>query len=1148
MKSGGGMSEEFRDYIIDFLKKEIEGPRPGLPFVQLNGEEVLPPEDSPSVRYGAGVLFPSKLLLEANEGEDSIDLQSFEVVDENEDVSKNVTSTGESDYRSDSRGDTQAETDIELIRANEFSPSALGITAYIKVPSKLTINVKAAQYYKNSVKGYGYFSKTGDFVQYKDPWFRVPINEVCEFSSDEILKNGSTVITRNIKTHNENTVLELHVFSRVIEEKVTSLNRFVTVTLINRTESKEKNDALCFYQCGISLQSNDEEPCINEYPKRNFEYLNDDDLSLEMLYRNKKIFAVGHGCASDWSETTNSVTSMVSSSVIPVHDVPPVMPVSHENLDLSMNTLRSLDTDGPIDICNQLATSFSDWIQEIEKELEQDNYLKNVFKSVATKNINLCTESLNRIQRGIKLLSSNENARHAFSLMNESMVMQNEHYRLATESDLKREWVRSQAGLVPNAKYIPPDYDKSTRTWRPFQLAFILMTIPSIIIEDDESIKEREIVDLIWFPTGGGKTEAYLGLAAFTIFYRRLVRPSNGGTTALMRYTLRLLTTQQYQRAASLICACESIRRRNIEILGQEDISIGLWVGGSVTPNSESAALVSLKKLHNGDKENPFIVLSCPWCGVQMGPTQDGTRTKAKGYKKLTNPNRVRLVCEDPSCDFNTGEGLPLMLIDEQIYKTPPTLLIGTVDKFALMPWYPKSKSIFGLNNDLHDPPDLIIQDELHLISGPLGSMVGHYETLIDEFTKKNYEGKEISAKIIASTATISKANEQVSALYGGRKSSLFPPQGLEAGISFFAKEETKLPGRTYVGIFASALSSLTTTEVRVLSSLLQAVKSEVGVDLKERDAYWTLMVYFNSIRELGHAATLLRSDIRDYLDVTAKRLGYTSDYSNEAYSRRRYIVSDLELTSRIQNSEITEYMDKLFTKYNDENNSNAVDICLATNMIQVGLDVSRLSLMAIVGQPKSTSEYIQASSRVGRSSNPGLVVTLLSPSKPRDRSHYEHFKSYHQSLYKHVEPTSVTPFSIPVTERALHALVIAFVRFWGDEAQSEIPKSPSENLKFKIKKVILNRVLAVDKQEKNRTEKLLDGIFDFWDEYADQINTYGSFSPKEDMVPLMYPTGFHPYERWDKIPLSTPSSMRNVDASCNAEIIYQYSLDADDF
>lgn len=1143
-----------RDHMIRFLREELIGPKPGLPFVQLNGEEVLTPEDSPRIRYGAGILFPTKLLLDQQE-DNEVDADQSDVDGTADDSGKVIESktgniSGEQHELADERGDGQPETELEVNRANEFLPSALGITALMKVPETLSIYINAAQYHKETVSGESYIDKEGQIVPLKY-WFRTPLGEKDEktgttkiridIDGAEILAKERDVIEKELVTVNDGTRLCLHIFQRSHSIEGGSADaRYITFTLINRTEGKERpDDEECFFQCGLSVRSADDSGFILEYPDKILDLEgSSEELELDLLFRSKRIYAVGHGCAPEWEEGDRGCSCIYTSS-LPDYEIKPIRPSEMDGINLNMLTLSKLENDDPLDICSSLADGYESWIRDIEIEANDPNEVPNYLKAAASRNIVACRSCLSRIRGGIELLKNNSTARQAFSFMNRVMLMQHLHYSISTENE--REWVVLGGRPTLSETYSPPDYDSEERMWRPFQLAFVLMTIRSIVLETDDDLDERDLVDLIWFPTGGGKTEAYLGLAAFTILYRRLVNPENAGTTAIMRYTLRLLTTQQFQRAASLICACEVIRRKTPEIFGEEAITIGLWVGGGVTPNKEKAAVYALNKLHRGDKENPFIILSCPWCGAQMGPVKSGTRTRTQGYRKLTNPNRVRLICDDPDCEFHVGDGLPIRIIDEHIYSSPPTLLIGTVDKFALLPWYPEARVLFGIGIEDYDPPDLIIQDELHLISGPLGSMVGHYETVVDALTGREHIGKPTRAKIVASTATISRAPEQIEAIYGGRESCLFPPQGLMAGESYFATERIDQVGRTYLGVFASGLPSLTTTEVRVLSSLLQAPAILENAEDFERDPYWTLMVYFNSIRELGHAATLLKADIPEYMNVNARRHGLQKFWGDERAALRRFINHDMELTGRIQNSEITEYMKRLFKTYSSTERTDPVDVCLATNMIQVGLDVQRLSLMAIIGQPKTTSEYIQASSRVGRSGEgPGLVAAVLSPSKPRDKSHFEHFRAFHQSIYKYVEPTSVTPFALPVSERALHALVITLARFWGDDAIRDNPLvPPSDELEKRIRDDILKRVSDVESAELGRVESRLDMIFRNWNKLPPDV--YGGFSPPDDVVPFMHPSGTHPKDSWDSRSISTLSSMRNVDAQCNARVLSGY-------
>jgi len=1130
-----------RDELVDALHRELVGPAPGLPFMQLNREEVICHPDSPRLRYGAGILFPTRMMVErqedGNADSDTADGDDIEAVEPPD--GEELQATGEPGQKADERGDAQVETDLEVNRANQFLPSALGLTALLEVPESLTIRISAAQYEPQPMPDSGYTTAEGRHVDHL-AWYRIPIDQIIELSAADLLAEERVTREWPLDGCLGDAQLMLHVFSRpgpVGDAVDPARVRFVTFTLLNRTASGGyAKDEDCFFQCSLTVET--PEQAFLAYPDRELgPFALEDDRVLALLYRHRRVYAVGHGCSADWAEDSGMRTASVWSSTLPTYEIKPILPAELPGLDLRIAGMAGEAAAEGLSLCRQLANGYEDWILTREQEAANPVGIPpGPLRAAAEANLAACRQALHRIRRGIDLLEVDAEALRAFGLMNQAMVMQHAHYQLSTDARKRRGWTRSKTGVLPERPYETPDYASSDRAWRPFQLAFILMTLRSMVLADEDDCEERSIVDLIWFPTGGGKTEAYLGLAAFTIFFRRLRNPTNAGTTALMRYTLRLLTTQQFQRAASLICACEHLRRSESAALGEAPITIGLWVGGSVTPNSEDAALKARNKLLQGEKENPFIVLSCPWCGVQMGPVRFGNQYRTPGYRKLTNPNRIRLICEDPGCAFANGEGLPLQVIDEHIYASPPTLLVGTVDKFAMLPWNPRTTSLFGIGSDGISPPELIIQDELHLISGPLGSMVGHYETVIDALTKM----ERLPAKVVASTATISRAAEQIHRLYGGRRSSLFPPQGLEAGDSFFARETREAPGRVYCGVFASGLPSMTTTEVRVLATLLQAPLGLEAVAPAELDPYWTLMVYFNSIRELGHAATLIRADIPEYISVLCRRLGLSRQWSEEAGKRRRYINHDLELTSRVQNSEITEFMERLFDRYPAENSRPPVDVCLATNMIQVGLDVSRLSLMAIIGQPKTTAEYIQASSRVGRSAEgPGLVVTLLSPSKPRDRSHIEHFRAFHQSIYRHVEPTSLTPFALPVAERALHALAVALARLWGDDAQREFPDPPSGELKARIREVILDRVDVVEPEERDRVRTVLDQFLDEWSSLPPDV--YGSFFPLEDRVPLMYPSGMHPDPGWDARARPTPTSMRNVDANCQAQLLAVY-------
>ena len=1119
-----------RQFIVEFLRKEIVGPSPGFPAVQLNGEEILRAQDPPRRRYGAGVLFPMRSQVPRQDQTGTDEPASSEAASPEEDPSSQGSKVVESDSEP-TRDEGSSDTDRDVTLANEFLPSALGLSALVDVPQVLRVNVEAAVYRHAPLHEHG---RAGGEEQDAGPkwWWRMPVNRQVELGVGELVAPTTVVLEKPVLSEDGRSVLSLHVVSRPYDAgDATGRARLITFTLINRhqSESKTPDNSDCFFQCGFSVTEADQGACFLSYPEPPHLRTDPEELSLQLLHLHRRTFAVGHGCAADWEALEYERAISVRTEVMPTYEVKPVLPREIAELDLQMMKLAGERPNVTTELCSRLCDEYEKWIITKEQEISLGRTIPSELVQTALRHMENCRECLRRMRDGVRLLDDDPVIALAFRMMNQAMLMQQIHYGISAQS--RRAWHFEAGDLRLEEPFHRPSYDDPERTWRPFQLAFILMNLKSV---SKRNCSERKIVDVIWFPTGGGKTEAYLGLAGFSMLLRRLRDPGNGGTCSIMRYTLRLLTTQQFQRAASLICACEIIRRDHVEALGKERFTLGLWVGGEVTPNTERDAVHALRELHSRQGVNKFIVLSCPWCGAGMGPFQAGRTTRCKGYRKLAHPNRVRHVCEDPDCDFSKEDGLPLAVIDEQIYESPPTLIIGTVDKFAMLAFRPDARRMFGIDTP-YRPPELIIQDELHLISGPLGSMVGHYEVAVEALCTEEVAGTPVAPKIIGSTATISRAESQVNGLYG-RQTFLFPPQALRAGDSFFAEEREQEPGRLYVGVFATALPSHVTAQVRTMAALLQAPKLVEDTDEETIDPYWTMMGYFNSLRELGHAATLVRADIREFLNAMWDRLGLRVESVRAARAdRRRFLKPSVELTSRVQSNEIPEILQRLFANYDGRKASDVVDVCFATNMIQVGLDVPRLSLMTIVGQPKTSSEYIQASSRVGREvRKPGIVVLNYNVSKPRDRSHYEHFRSYHQGIYRHVEPTSVTAFSQPVRERALHALVVILCRFWGDEEIRERPAPPPKaELVQRVKDAIRERVLAVDPQEWSGTEGLIDQFIRRW--ATTQPFRYGDFGPPEEDPPLMYPAGGQMHPQWQNWPFATPSSMRNVDAECSA-------------
>lgn len=1128
---------QVRASVLEFLRRELVGPDPRPEHIEVNGgEEILRPQDPPRLRYAAGVLFP---------GGARVDQAEHATEDE---AAAAATGPPEGDEPEDDSVDgvgleADSGTEQEVNRANDFLPSAMGLSALVHLPRALKIVVHAARYERKAQVGLGRQDKEGNWQPHH--WRRPVVLPPIEISSSTLLARVRVTTEVPLETGTPDSKLTLHVYSRpYAHADDNKRDRIVTFTLINRTEMSgdSPKDSECFFQCGFAVVDADGAACFLEYPER--EALGDDKEadSLRLLYRHRKTFAVGHGCSATWNDEAADAASRIGTDSLPAYEIKPVLPRDIPGLDLSMRTLARGDDPDALAICDRLAEAYLEWI-ELQARAIDASTVQAEQRPAALAHLEQCRECHGRILDGIDLLRADAEAMTAFAWMNEAMLLQQLHYDLAANH--RRAWKKRDGALALERPYQPPNTAQpppGKGRWRPFQLAFVLMNVRAIADQHDS---RRRVVDLIWFPTGGGKTEAYLGLTAFTVFHRRLTDPQAAGTTVLMRYTLRLLTTQQFQRATSLICACERLRRENESRLGVAAVSIGLWVGQAVTPNKNADAVAALNSLLRNGKPNPFVVLSCPWCGAEMGPVESGNTYQVKGYRKESG--RVVFRCEDPDCSFNDSRGLPLIVVDESIYQERPTLVIGTVDKFATLPWSPDARALFGLDRTRPaSPPELIIQDELHLISGALGSMVGMYEGTIEALCSRGHNGGTVGPKIVASTATICRASDQIHDLYA-RPAFLFPPQGLRAGDSFFAHEVSRdesgnpMPGRLYVGVFGSALSSHVTAQVRVMAALLQAAKS-VPASPEAVDPYWTLMAYFNSLRELGHAATLIRADIREHMNAMWDRLGIRKPAADSKEpDARRFINRDLELTSRIASGAIAEVLQELFNSVSESHVQRPVDVCLATNMIQVGLDVPRLGLMVLVGQPKTTSEYIQATSRVGRAAHgPGLVVTVFNPAKPRDRSHFEHFRSYHQSIYRWVEPTSVTPFAVPVRERALHAQLVTLVRYWGDDTVRERPSPPPpDDLFTTVRELLLRRIKEVDPAEATLASQMLSDLETRWRTIQPPI--YGHFGPIPQETPLMYPAGTEPRAIWATRSRATPSSMRNVDAGCNAKVIQQF-------
>lgn len=1062
---------ELRDELERLIVGELHGPCQGE-TERFRGER-------PTDRYLVGLLAPKFLTM----GQ------------EHDEGASNANGRG-----SDDDGDADDATG----REGSLLPSSFGLT-FIVDPSVESVEVEGgwARYLRES--GFvGDGSGEGDEPNEEEEdetqlWQREP--------------HGGTRTIQLVPGRLDPVILDSEDEAVVVEGIVRDHGEDRTVTLFLRNVGEVPHDAqnkdqFWIFQARLAVRSSDPaRPPI--FRRRPFSLPGDpedplrhEDLELSMRYRHDVEFAVGHGVAADWAnpaEGDPQRTHEVFTAVAPTYEVAQQTPPTAEDLGfeglkdvvVDMKALAEADRDTVIPALRALVSTYGEWIARQRSRIEGGTDGLGEHPDAGPRSIDRCERARDRIAKGIDILATDDEAWQAFQFAN--LAMWKQRVRSVYVRQMRAARVAKKldpSAAMPTLEEV--DANPRNRSWRIFQLAFLILNVESTTdLTHHERVHPTDAVaDLLWFPTGGGKTEAYLGLAAYAIGLRRLQgdrygRRGSAGVTVLMRYTLRLLTLQQFQRATALICATEMIRREanaaGDDRWGTRDepFGIGLWVGAKTTPNWTDNSDKVLKAMA-GDPRNyqntsgdgsPHQLEYCPWCGTDIKPSRD---IKVETYKN--GRARTFVACSSPSCDFNprnTTEanapaGLPVLVVDEEIYRRLPTLLIATVDKFAQLPWLGTSSMLFGKveqecsrhgfrTADIEDadshrafkgqprassrdvqplrPPDLIIQDELHLISGPLGSMVGLYETAVDELCSWEVEGVKVRPKVVASTATIRNARDQVDALFQ-RSVAVFPPSGPDAGDDFFSlrrEPSPAVPGRRYLGICApgrSLKAALIRTYVAHLAAA-QKLYDRLGPDSRRADPYMTLVGYFNSMRELGGMRRLVDGDVTTRLRKIEKH-----------YLANRRLRKVEELTSRKQSTDIPKILELLEGGFSSEKDelikANAkkgifdvprpIDVLLATSMISVGVDIDRLGAMVVGGQPKGTAEYIQASSRVGRS-HPGLVTTVYNWARPRDLSHYERFRQYHATFYAHVEALSVTPFSARAVDKGLSGIFVGLVR-----------------------------------------------------------------------------------------------------------------------
>lgn len=1003
--------------------------------------------------------------------------------------------------------------------------------------------------------------------------FRIPINEKeNEFAS----LSANIQLSRN---------------SRLIDDKKV----FVKIQLINDSSAFKKdpegkryysvatenvNNRLFF---GVKIEVKDKNiiPYTNYSSTKDKNGEFDEDTTTKFIYNQFKVFAIGHGCSVNWVKNENEI--QVETEYIPHCETPDIEPIPRDKsknpIELSngenscppflensksqefkwLSIFSDAANEEVLSGLNEFVDSYGKWILQ-----KRDNpEYQGDFKDISSQELDKCQEDYERMKGNIStLLEGERNIGNldSFRLMNAAMFMQLYHSEKVKSKEIlelmsEQNWEGFSKDFYTNAD--DKLFSKTESAgWRAFQLAFILLNLDGIFKADNDSewTARNKWVDLVWFPTGGGKTEAYLGLIALTIINRRkLYKERGGGVAAIMRYTLRLLTMQQFQRATLVIMALELIRRWDENTLGYEPISIGLWVGDNSLPNSMEGLIEEFKSLIN-DQRNKIPFTTCPWCSSKLRPIPEGG--VINDANDIFNNGKANLYCDHNKCPFTQQDpfigdaskgAIPVNLCDESIYQHPPSLLFGTVDKFAQLAHkvdgnniQKDSRRLFGRGNwekgkpqDGYLPPDLIIQDELHLLLGPLGSAVALFETAVDHLCTR--EDRTTRPKIISSTATTRNTQLQIAAIFG-RKVNLFPKPGVECDDSFFAfykrkfdDQDTNNPKyiakRKYIGILPTGRTQIW-MQMRLAAILmthrvifeLQELGENQPIEfekydkeiLKAIDYYHTVISYFNSLKEVGKTQSQVQTYILKEFRRVFNRVLRPQKLMHALYTYGP--IQEAELTGRLSGEEVKTELKNVESKWEAskrfahlvkekdklgnqierlESGKVPPEFVVATNMISVGIDVSRFNTIIMNSMPRNTAEYIQASSRVARDKE-GLVITVHHPFRARDISHYEKFIEFHEKMYSYVEPISITPFTKKAIERYLGLYLATMVRHTRNDFVDRKSASHISELSDEQVTILLNNLVQefeFKKRSLNEFDSLVQNLLK--DENISQIKVW---------------------------------------------------------
>jgi hypothetical protein len=1039
---------------------------------------------------------------------------------------ENLEESEEGPFQGDEIKLSRAQDDQDLVddfgldESQRKRPSAFGITAYLD-PSNLKllkINISASKYEPFVV----------EIAQSKRTFYRqVPLNFSLEISPEQLKVCSEKMQCFDLGGGIEEFA-EINIRCRKLQSNINSNSSGIqSVTAVLKHKGKTNED---LFNGAIEIELLGTSFVDIKQIRKDPTALQGEEAEIHHLFRHLSAFAAGHGVSTTWEKSESGHVTKVKTKWAPEY-FSEVLDVEIESLDLSMQQFASGSKESVIRKLSNLVANYESWVK---REASLDGGLEFVRKTLSERAMAL----VKRMRNGLDILSVDDKAFRAFQLMNEAMYAQQLRGGLS---------VRKMSADKYGPLTFPPlnlTSRENIGNWRPFQVGFLLLSIDGLLNAQSE---DREIVDLIFFPTGGGKTEAYLGAAALTMLNLRLANPDHSGVDVLMRYTLRLLTVQQFERSAALLVALESLRRANVSELGTYPFSIGVWLGGKTTPNKRKDAIDELMRIRSGKEikgSNPFVLSKCPNCGAEFG--ENKARKTVVGYESVivNGVKSLRFVCGDKeNCEFsNQDNPLPIWITDEDVYAERPSFLLGTVDKFARLAWEPNARSIFNISSSgerVGLPPSLIIQDELHLISGPLGSMVGLYEAVIEQLCSANINGQQIKPKIIASTATARRYQEQILNLYGRENTALFPQAIDRTNETFFGKvsrDENGLPlkGTMYLGLNLATFSTGQLLTSQVAAILSQAPLAWDGEE-KDVDYYSTSMWFFNTLKELGQTLTLLQTTVVSLLNSMWRD-------SRIPGGKQRFLKTPMELTSRVSSKDVTDALRRLNNPASDK---DGITTCLASSVMEVGVDVPRLGLLTILGQPKQTSQYIQVSGRVGRAlkRGPGLIVMLYNPGRARDRSVYEHFLDYHQHLYANVEPLSVTPFTPQVLSKGLAGAIISLYR--GSGSSDQTPSVVNESRLDVIKSIFEERLIAIKASDKTFEdfEQEFEAFIELWKAYEPEKWAYSkdqelSITNEDHSTALMRTRVPRVSSVATDLSIQAPNSMRSVDSVATLAIL----------